>query len=179
MTSGLCGEGGRWAGSPRDAGEPLRLDGWAGPGMLMALGCQWGRSAGRAGREAVAPCSGRLWAEPGPAPRAALLCRFPFFLLFYIFEKPTHSLKKKRTNHTVTCFTFDGTLSHLRPLWCIGRSCASGQLPVKQAGHCPVSLTPCVLRNPRREAVPADRARQLKISWPRNAECPQNLLCCF
>lgn len=64
----------------------------------------------------------------------------------------------------MTCFTFDGTLSHLRPLWCIGRSRASGQLPVKQAGHCPVSLTPCVLRNPRREAVPADRSRQLKIS---------------
>lgn len=128
---------------------------------------------------AVAPCSGHLWAEPGPAPGAALLCRFPSFLLFYIFEKPTHSLKKQRTNHTVTCFTFDGTLSHLARCGASGRSRASGQLPVKQAGHCPVSLTPCVLRNPLREAVPADRARQLKISWPRNAECPQNLLCCF
>lgn len=119
MTSGLCGEEGRWAGRPRDARGPVRLGGGAGPRMLMALGCQWGRSAGRAGREAVAPCSGRLWAEPGPAPRAALLCRFPFFLLFYIFEKPTHSLKKKTNKPYSDVFYIRWDPESPSPPWCI------------------------------------------------------------
>lgn len=102
------------------------------------------------------PCGRCLSAEPGANSPSCPPVPFSRLPSFFISLKSRHVVKK--TNHTVTCFTFDGTLSRLLPPWCrapaSGRSCVLAQLTTKRASHSRVFPALCLLRNLQREGAP-------------------------